>query len=58
MKAPTLAAARKALRAAGDPDDAAFLQRFFKTKKGEYGEGDRFSGHSCSGIATIGARAP
>lgn len=44
MKAPTLASVRKALRAAGDPNDASFQQRYFKTGKGEYGEGDRFLG--------------
>jgi 3-methyladenine DNA glycosylase AlkD len=41
---PTAAAALKRLRALGDPDDARFLQRFFRTGPGEYGEGDRFLG--------------
>lgn len=41
---PTLAAARKRLRELGDPADAEFLQRFFKTGPGEYSEGDRFLG--------------
>jgi 3-methyladenine DNA glycosylase AlkD len=41
---PTLAAVRKRLRELGDPVDAEFLQRFFKTGAGEYGEGDRFLG--------------
>lgn len=41
---PTAAAALKRLRALGDADDAKFLQRFFRTGPGEYGEGDRFLG--------------
>ena len=32
------------LRAAGDPEDALFLQRFFKTGPGGYAEGDVFIG--------------
>ena len=35
---------RKAMRALGDPAIADHSQRFFKTGKGEYGEGDRFLG--------------
>lgn len=39
---------KKALAHYGSAEDAAFLQRFFKTGKGQYGEGDVF----------IGARVP
>jgi 3-methyladenine DNA glycosylase AlkD len=39
-----LAALRRRLKEAGDRDDAVFLQRFFKTGPGQYGEGDHFLG--------------
>ncbi len=41
---PTIHAARKALRAATEPERAPILQRFFKTGPGEYAEGDVFLG--------------
>lgn len=34
----------RALRNAADPQRAAFVAKFFKTRKGEYGDGDRFIG--------------
>lgn len=40
----TLQALRKEIRAAADPNIAEHSARFFKTGKGEYGEGDRFLG--------------
>jgi 3-methyladenine DNA glycosylase AlkD len=43
-KAPTAASARKRIRELGDPNDALFLQGYFKTGPGGYGEGDRFLG--------------
>lgn len=41
---PTLDAVRNRLQSLGDGEDAAFLQRFFRTAEGQYGAGDRFLG--------------
>ncbi|MDQ6689995.1 MAG: DNA alkylation repair protein [Gemmatimonadota bacterium] len=43
-KAPTLESLRRELYALADPSDAKFLQRFFKTAPGQYGDGDKFLG--------------
>jgi 3-methyladenine DNA glycosylase AlkD len=40
----TLKEVRRALRKAASNEKASILSRFFKTGKGEYGEGDRFLG--------------
>jgi 3-methyladenine DNA glycosylase AlkD len=50
--APTAAQVQRALRAVATPARARALARFFKTGKGEYGEGDRFIG-----VATPDLRA-
>lgn len=44
MQTATAAEVQARLQALGDPEDARFLQRFFRTGPGEYGEGDRFLG--------------
>lgn len=41
---PTLKALRKELYGLANPADAKFLQGFFKTGRGQYGEGDKFLG--------------
>lgn len=41
---PSLESVQAKVRKMGDPADAEFLSRFFKTGPGEYGEGDRFLG--------------
>lgn len=40
----TASAVRKGLREKANPEKAAFFPRFFKTGKGQYGEGDKFYG--------------
>lgn len=49
----TAEAVRADLAAVADPEDAAFLQRFFKTGPGEYGEGDVFIGVRVPAIRAV-----
>ena len=43
----------KRLESMGSPEDAVFLQRFFKTGKGQYGEGDLFRGIRTSPLRAL-----
>lgn len=49
----TAAACSKAIRNLADPVKAKLAQRFFRTGKGEYGEGDRFLGLTMPQIRTV-----
>jgi 3-methyladenine DNA glycosylase AlkD len=44
------------LQALGSPEKAAFLSRFFKTGKGQYGEGDQFLGITMPEIRAVVAK--
>jgi 3-methyladenine DNA glycosylase AlkD len=44
---------RRRIQRAGDPDRAAFCQRYFKTGPGEYAEGDRFAGLTAAQVRAI-----
>jgi 3-methyladenine DNA glycosylase AlkD len=44
MPTESLAQLRAEIEALSNSEDAVFLQRFFKTGRGQYGEGDRFRG--------------
>jgi len=53
---PRLTELRRELAAAADPERARNLARFFKTAKGQYGEGDRFIGITVPALRRIARR--
>ena len=54
----TAADVQQALAEVADADDAVFLQRFFKTGPGEYGEGDVFIGVRVPQTRAVAKRFP
>jgi 3-methyladenine DNA glycosylase AlkD len=56
-KPPTLAMLRKKISAAGTPERAAGSTRYFKTGKGEYGEGDKFLGLDTASMRALAREA-